>query len=61
MNAIWVLLVVASILAALATGGLEAVTQALFEGAKAAVEISLFLLGSFPSGSASPGSSRNPG
>jgi spore maturation protein A len=45
MNAIWVLLVVASIVAALATGGLEAVTQALFEGAKAAVEISLFLLG----------------
>lgn len=45
MNIIWVSLIVISILAAFATGGLEAVTRAMFDGARAAVEISLFLLG----------------
>lgn len=45
MNIIWVVLITASIVAAFITGGLEAVTRAMFEGAKAAVEISLFLLG----------------
>jgi spore maturation protein A len=45
MNTIWVILVAGSIVAAFFTGGLEAVTKAIFEGAKAAVEMSLFLLG----------------
>ncbi|MCX5828923.1 MAG: spore maturation protein [Deltaproteobacteria bacterium] len=45
MNIIWVILIAVSIVAAFWTGGLEAVTRAMFDGAKAAVEISLFLLG----------------
>lgn len=45
MNIIWVVLIVVSILASFWTGGLEAVTKAMFDGAKTAVEISLFLLG----------------
>jgi len=45
MNIIWVILITVSIVAAFWTGGLEAVTRAMFEGAKTAVEISLFLLG----------------
>ncbi|MCK9196154.1 MAG: spore maturation protein [Syntrophales bacterium] len=45
MNIIWVVLITVSIIAAFWTGGLEAVTRAMFDGAKAAVEISLFLLG----------------
>jgi len=45
MNTIWVILVAGSIVAAFFTGGFEAVTKAMFEGAKAAVEMSLFLLG----------------
>ncbi len=45
MNIIWVALIAVSILAAFWTGGLEAVTKAMFDGAKTAVEISLFLLG----------------
>jgi spore maturation protein A len=45
MNIIWVVLIAVSILAAFWTGGLETVTKAMFDGAKMAVEISLFLLG----------------
>jgi len=45
MNIIWVVLIAVSIVAAFWTGGLEAVTRAMFEGARTAVEISLFLLG----------------
>lgn len=45
MNIIWVILLAVSIAAAVCTGRLEALTRAMFDGAKAAVEISLFLLG----------------
>jgi spore maturation protein A len=45
MNIIWIALIAMSIVAAFWTGGLEAVTKAMFDGAKTAVEISLFLLG----------------
>lgn len=45
MNGIWVALITVSIVAAFWTGGLEAVTKAIFDGAKAAVEISLYLAG----------------
>jgi spore maturation protein A len=45
MNIIWIALIAISIVAAFWTGGLEAVTKAMFDGAKTAVEISLFLLG----------------
>ncbi|MFA5180308.1 MAG: nucleoside recognition domain-containing protein [Syntrophales bacterium] len=45
MNIIWIILIVVSTVAAFWTGGLEAVTKAMFDGAKTAVEISLFLLG----------------
>jgi len=45
MNIIWLILIAVSIVAAVFTGRLEALTQALFDGAKTAVEISLFLLG----------------
>lgn len=45
MNTIWFLLVIVSLIASLVNGRLEELTTSLFEGAKAAVEISLFLLG----------------
>lgn len=45
MNIIWFLLMTISVVAAACTGRLEAFTKALFDGAKAAVEISLYLLG----------------
>ena len=45
MNWVWVILLSVSILFAIATGNLDAFTKAIFDGAKAAVEISLFLLG----------------
>jgi spore maturation protein A len=45
MNVIWVVLLSISILFAIFTGNLEAFTKSIFEGAKSAVEISLFLLG----------------
>jgi spore maturation protein A len=45
MNIIWIILISVSMIAAFFTGGLEAVTKAMFDGAKAAVEISIFLLG----------------
>jgi spore maturation protein A len=45
MNVIWLALLSISIVFANLTGNLEAFTKAIFEGAKSAVEISLFLLG----------------
>jgi len=45
MNVIWLILLSVSIVFAIFTGRLEPFTQAIFEGAKSAVEISLFLLG----------------
>jgi spore maturation protein A len=45
MNVIWLVLLSVSIVFAIFTGNLEPFTKAIFEGAKSAVEISLFLLG----------------
>lgn len=45
MNVIWVVLLSVSIVFAACTGRLDALTHAMFDGAKAAVEVSLFLLG----------------
>ncbi len=45
MNAIWIGLLSISILFAVFTGNLEPFTKSIFDGAKSAVEISLFLLG----------------
>jgi spore maturation protein A len=45
MNVIWVVLLSISIVFAIFTGNLEPFTKSIFEGAKSAVEISLFLLG----------------
>jgi len=45
MNTIWVLLMVISVLFSIINGRLEEFTKSIFEGAKSAVEISLFLLG----------------
>lgn len=45
MNWVWLILLSVSILFAIATGNLDAFTKAIFDGAKSAVEISLFLLG----------------
>ncbi len=45
MNVIWVILLSVSIVFAIFTGNLEPFTKSIFEGAKSAVEISLFLLG----------------
>lgn len=45
MNIVWIILIVISIVFAVFTGRLEAFSKALFDGAKAAVEVSLFLLG----------------
>lgn len=45
MNFIWLSLLSISIVFAIFTGNLEPFTKAIFEGAKSAVEISLFLLG----------------
>jgi len=45
MNTVWILLMVASIFFSFVNGRLDAFTKAIFEGAKSAVEISLFLLG----------------
>ncbi|MBC8019522.1 MAG: spore maturation protein [Verrucomicrobia bacterium] len=45
MNAIWLILFSVSIVFAIFTGNLEAFTKSIFDGAKSAVEISLFLLG----------------
>lgn len=45
MNIIWFVLIAISIVAAACTGRLEALTKAMFDGARAAVDVSLFLLG----------------
>ncbi|HBG04258.1 MAG: spore maturation protein [Geobacteraceae bacterium GWC2_58_44] len=45
MNLIWLILLSVSIVFAIFTGNLEPFTKSIFEGAKSAVEISLFLLG----------------
>ncbi len=45
MNTIWLVLITVSIITAVFTGRLEDLTKAIFDGAKAAVEISLFLAG----------------
>lgn len=45
MNVIWLILLSVGIVFAVFTGNLEPFTQAVFDGAKSAVEISLFLLG----------------
>lgn len=45
MNLIWLILLSVSIVFAIITGNLEPFTKSIFEGAKSAVEVSLFLLG----------------
>ena len=45
MNTVWILLMVASVLFSFLNGRLDAFTKSIFEGAKSAVEVSLFLLG----------------
>jgi len=45
VNVIWLILLSVGIVFAVFTGNLEPFTQAVFDGAKSAVEISLFLLG----------------
>ncbi|HSR10944.1 MAG TPA: nucleoside recognition domain-containing protein [Thermodesulfobacteriota bacterium] len=45
MNTIWVVLIAASVVFSVINGRLDQFTKAIFEGAKAAVEISLYLLG----------------
>lgn len=45
MNVVWLLLLSVSIVVATCTGNLEPFTKSLFEGAKSAIEVSLFLLG----------------
>jgi spore maturation protein A len=45
MNIIWALLIIVSVIFAVINGRLDAFTKAIFDGAKAAVEVSLFLAG----------------
>ena len=45
MNLVWLILLSVSIVFAVFTGNLEPFTKSIFEGAKSAVEISLYLLG----------------
>ncbi len=45
MNVLWLIMLCISIVFAIFTGNLEAFTKSIFEGAKSAVEISLYLLG----------------
>ena len=45
MNSVWLILLTVSIVSAIVTGNLEPFTKSIFEGAKSAVEVSLFLLG----------------
>ncbi|MCM0084397.1 spore maturation protein [Geomonas sp. Red32] len=45
MNVVWLGLITVSVVFAIFTGNLEPFTKAIFDGAKQAVEISLFLLG----------------
>ena len=45
MNVVWLILFSVSIVFAIVTGNLETFTKSIFDGAKSAVEVSLFLLG----------------
>ncbi len=45
MNTIWVLLVAGSVIFSLLNGRMDQFTKSIFEGAKSAVEISLYLVG----------------
>jgi spore maturation protein A len=45
MNVLWLIMVCVSIFFAIYTGNLDAYTKSIFEGAEAAIEISLYLLG----------------
>jgi spore maturation protein A len=45
MNIVWIILLSVSVVVAACTGRLDALTRAMFDGAKSAVEVSLFLLG----------------
>ena len=45
MNTIWVLLIAGSVILSILNGRVGEFTKAIFEGAKSAVEVSLFLLG----------------
>jgi len=45
MNTIWFLLIAVSVIFSVINGRLEPFTKSLFDGAKSAVEVSLFLLG----------------
>jgi len=45
MNVLWLLMICVSILFAIFTGHLEEFTRAIFDGAKVAVEVTLYLLG----------------
>lgn len=45
MNGLWLILICVSIVFAIFTGNLEAFTKSIFDGAKSAVEVSLYLLG----------------
>jgi len=45
MNVLWLVMICVSIVFAIVTGNLEAFTRSIFDGAGAAVEVSLYLLG----------------
>ena len=45
MNTIWFLLIAISVIFSVINGRLEQLTKSIFDGAKSAVEVSLFLLG----------------
>lgn len=45
MNVLWLIMICVSIVFAIFTGNLEAFTKSIFDGAKSAVEVSLYLLG----------------
>jgi spore maturation protein A len=45
MNILWLIMLSVSIIFAIVTGNLDAFTKSIFDGAKSAVEISLYLLG----------------
>jgi len=45
MNTVWVLLIAGSVILSILNGRVGEFTKAIFEGAKSAVEVSLFLLG----------------
>jgi len=45
MNVLWLIMICVSVVFAIFTGHLEAFTKSIFDGAKSAVEVSLYLLG----------------